>query len=265
MLRIVAMTLLATALLAQNSPKPAEKVPAKVDQALRARANQFYQDFVKGQFSDAETLVAPESKNYFVGVRKEQFLSCEIKSAAYSDKFRLADVGAVCDRNIMFMGFAGHPMKYPVGSQWKLEHGKWYWYVDPNAQRVTPFGIDNSMLRSMTGAAAPASPPPALPSPAELARPAVALNKARADKQSFTLKPGDSAAVTFSNSALGPMSFALHGAPPDGFEITPAHADLQQNAKATVTVKALDNAKSAVLNFEIMPTGEAIAIKVEIQ
>jgi hypothetical protein len=125
MLRIVALTLLATALRAQDSPKPVEKAPAKVDQALRARANQFYQDFVKGEFSDAETLVAPESKNYFVAIKKEKYLSCEIKNADYSDKFRLAGVGAVCERNIMFEGFAGHPMKYPISSQWKLEHGKW--------------------------------------------------------------------------------------------------------------------------------------------
>ena len=227
MLRIVSLALLAAALHAQDGVKPAEEPPAKVDQALRARATRFYQDFVKGQFSDAESLVAQETRNYFVSIRKEKYLSCEVKSIDYSEKFKLAQVSTVCERNIMFQGFVGHPVKAPVASAWKLEHGKWYWYVDPNAPRVGPMGLLGALMpgaRTVAPASQPA-PPVALPTAAALTTPDVALHKVSADKQSLALKVGESAAVTFSNSALGAMSVSLFGVPPEGIEVTPTHAD----------------------------------------
>jgi hypothetical protein len=61
------------------------------------------------------------------------------------------------------------------------------------------------------------------------------------------------------------MSISLYGVTPQGFEVTPTHADLERNGKVTVTVKALEGANPAVLNFQVMPTAEVIAIKVEIQ
>jgi hypothetical protein len=264
MLRFAALTLLATALHAQTAPPAAEKPPAKVDAELRTRVNQFYQDFVKGQFTDAETLVAPESKNVFVAMRKEQYVSCEIKKVVYSDKFKFADVGTECARNIMVEGFAGHPLQYPIGSQWKLEHGKWYWWIDPTAQRSTPFGMMGALMAAM-GAASPAGPPPALPAPADLTSPNIALHKVKADKESLDLKAGESADVTFSNSALGPMSVALYGAAPQGIEVTPTHADLPQTGKAAITVKVHDGAPSATLVFQVMPTQEAISVKVAVR
>lgn len=244
---------------ANASAKP--QPPAKVDHALRERVNQFYQDFVRGQFKDAEALVAPESKNIFVGARKEQYVNCEIKGIDYSDNYKLADVGVVCGRHVMVEGFAGQVLQYPMGNQWKLEHGKWFWYVDPNAPRVTPFGMMGAMVAAMGGS--PVQPQPQLPSAAQLTSPDIALHKVKADKQALTLKEGESAEVVIANTAMGPMSFTLDSTPP-GFEVTPTHADLQANGKATVTVKALDGAKAAALNFRVMPTGEVIVVKVDI-
>jgi hypothetical protein len=264
--RIVAFTLLAMTLHGQDSVKPVEKAPARVDQALRARVTQFYQDFVTGQFTDAEALVAPETKNYFLSIKKERYLSCELKSIDYSGKFTLAQVSSVCERNVVFEGFAGHPLKYPIGSQWKLEKGKWYWYMDPNTPQVTPFGIMGTIMGAMASAAPAGSPAPAaaLPSPAALTSPEVAFHKVSADKQSLDLKAGESAAITFSNAALGPMGVTLSGDPPQGFEVTPTHADLQQSGKAAITVKALEGAKSATLNFQVFPTSEVISVTVAI-
>jgi hypothetical protein len=275
MLRILAFALLATALPAQDSVKPVAKPPAKVDQALRARVNQFYQDFMKGRFSDAETLVAPETRNYFISIRKEKYTSCEVKGVDYSDKFKFAQVAAVCERNIMFQGFVGHPLKSTVASAWKLEHGKWYWYVDPNAPHVGPMGLLGALMPragavappsspAQAGQPAPAAAPVVLPTLAALTTPDIALHKVSADKQSLALKTGESGGVAFSNSALGAMSVSLYGAPPEGFEVTPTKADLQPNGKATVAVKALEGAKSAVLNFQVFPTGEVISVKVDI-
>lgn len=265
MLRIVTLALIATALHAQDGVKPAPKPPSKVDRALRARVTQFYQDFVKGQFSDAESLVAPDTKDYFVSIRKERYVSFEIKQIDYSEKFTRAQVAAVCDRNVMMEGFAGRPLKTPVSSAWKLEHGKWYWYVDRTAPQMTPFGIIGAAMAA-AGVGAPVdqpAQPAAVPTPAALPTVDVALHKVSANKESLVLKAGESATVTFSNSAQGTMSVSVYGGPPT-IEVTPARADLPQNGKATVTVKALEGAESVVLNFQVAPTGEFIAIKVVI-
>jgi hypothetical protein len=275
MLRILAFALLAIALPAQDRVKPVVKPPARVDRALRARVNQFYQDFVKGQYSDAETLVAQETKNYFIAIRKEKYLSCEVKGIDYSEKFTLAQVATVCERNIMFQGFVGHPLKSTVVSGWKLERGKWYWYVDPNTPRVGPMGLMGALTPGAGAVAppsppaqadqpAPAAPPVVLPTAAALATPDIALHKVSADKQSLALKTGESGGVAFSNSALGAMSVSLYGTPPEGFEVTPTKADLQPNGKATLTVKALEGATSAVLNFQVFPSGEIISVRVDI-
>ena len=60
------------------------------------------------------------------------------------------------------------------------------------------------------------------------------------------------------------MTVSLSGDAPAGIEVTPAHFDLPPNGKAAATVKALEGAKSAVLHFQVAPTGEFIAIKVDI-
>jgi len=259
MLRLVPFVLLAVALCAQEGVKPAGKPPAKVDQALRARVNEFYRDFMAGHFRDAETLVAKDTKDYFFTIKKEQYLSFEIQHIVYFDNFKRAQVSALCERTIL-LGFGARPMKMPTPSAWKLEGGKWYWYVEQTSVRDTPFG--------KMGVAGPASPagaaarPPGMPATLPTT-PYFALHKVSVDKASLALKAGESDQVTFANSATGMMSVALEGRPA-GLEVTPERADLQQNGKAALTVKALEGARTAVLNFRVNPTGETIAVKVEI-
>jgi len=254
--RLVPFALLAVALCAQEGVKPAGKPPAKVDQALRARVNEFYQDFVTARFRDAETLVAKDTKDYFFTIKKEQYLSFEIQNIVYSDNFKRAAVTTTCERTVM-LGFAVQTMKMPTPSAWKLEGGKWYWYMEQAASRDTPFG-------KMGGAGVVDAParPPGMPEVLPTT-PDFALHKVSIDKAALALKAGESDQVTFANSATGMMSVALEGKPP-GLEVTPDHADLKQNGKAALTVKALEGAETAVLNFRVSPTGEIIAVKVNI-
>jgi hypothetical protein len=257
MVRIVALGLVSIALCAQEGVKPAGKPPAKADQALRARVGEFYQDFVTSRFRDAAALVAKDTQDYFFTIKKEQYFSFEIQDIVYSDNFKRAQVNAICERNVM-LGFAVQPMKLPTSSTWKLEGGKWYWYVDQSGARDTPFGKMTGV--GIAGAAArPPGMPAALPT-----SPDFALHKVSADKGELALRAGESDRVTFANSAAGVMSVALEGKP-EGLEVTPERADLQQNGKASLTVKALDGAKTAVLSFRVNPTGEIIAVKVNIR
>lgn len=262
MVRIVTFALLAAALYAQNGGKPADKPPAKVDRALRARVNEFYQDFVTGRFRDAEALVAKDTKDYFFSANKVKYLSLEIQSIVYSDKFRRAQVDGVCERDVMF-GPEVRRMKLPMSTTWKLEGGKWYWYVDQTQPRDTPFGkMGGTAASGATPAASGPAGPPGMPGNFPIT-PDFVLHKVSADKDSLALKAGESAEVTFVNAAPGMMSVALEGKP-QGLEVTPERADLKPGGKAALTVKAIEGARTLVLNFRVGPTGEIIPVKVNI-
>ena len=62
----------------------------------------------------------------------------------------------------MLPGFMGKPMKVPVPSTWKLVDGTWYWYVDPESLRMTPFGkmTPGAAQESASAPAFPRFPPP---------------------------------------------------------------------------------------------------------
>ena len=117
-------------------PKP----PADVDAALRARALEFFDLHVKGQFRKAEELVAEDTKDFFYSHNKPKYLACELSKIDYSDNFTKANAVMLCEQYIMMPGFADHPIKVPTPSAWKVENGKWYWYVDQDALRNTPWG-----------------------------------------------------------------------------------------------------------------------------
>src|SRR5438309_1089520 len=133
MLRISLVTFLAGSALAALAQSPGDlfnKPPANVDKALRTRVQEFYDDHVKKQYRKADALVAPDTKEFFYIQNKPAYLSCEVQRIDYSEKFTRAKATILCEQMIMMPGFADKPVKVPIPSTWKLEKGKWYWYVD---------------------------------------------------------------------------------------------------------------------------------------
>ena len=252
---LIPIALFAAVLSAQEKTAPDEP-PADVDTALRARIAEFYQYHVDGQFRKAEEMVAEDTKDLFYNSNKPRYLSFEIKSIQYSDQFTRAKAVVLCEQYVMVPGMTGHPMKLNIPSTWKLENGKWYWYVSEERLRQTPVGITMN-----PGTAMPGGLPglPSIPTTADFA-----LNKVKADKGSVTLKPGESAEVTFSNSAAGTMTISLE-AKAAGIEVAPEHLGLKQGEKAAITLKALKDAKSVVLQFRVDQTAEIIPIRVAVE
>lgn len=261
MIRFVALTLIAAALAAQDS-SPAPKPPAKTDQALRARITEFYQDFVSGRFREAQALVAKDTLDYYFSVRKDRYLGFAIQSITYSKDFKSARASVICERMLMMPGFAGQALKMPVLSEWKIEKGKWYWYVPKEDGHVTPFGRMGAAASNGAPSPAGAQPRPAMP--VIPASPDFALHKVKADKETLSLKSGEAGEVTFSNSAPGVMSITLEGKL-SGIEVAPEKADLKEGGTVTLTVKRLQDAQAGNLVFRVFPTGEAIAVKIELR
>ena len=90
MLRMTLAALVCTAALAQNASEIFNKPPEKVDEALRARITEFYQDHLAGKFREAESLVAEDTKDFFYNTNKPRYLGFSIQKIEYSDHFTKA-------------------------------------------------------------------------------------------------------------------------------------------------------------------------------
>ena len=139
-MRFSILCLCAAACLAQ-SPKDAPKPPADVDAALRARVTEFFQYHVTGEFRKGEALVADDSKELYYNRNKPRYLKLEgIERVDWSENFTKAMVTVMVVTPEMIPGWVGGPPEVPIPSTWKLENGKWCWYVEPETFLRTPFG-----------------------------------------------------------------------------------------------------------------------------
>jgi hypothetical protein len=230
------------------------KPPADVDRALRARISEFYQDHVDGKFREADALVAEDTKDFYFASSKPKYLSFAIQRIDYSAGFTRAKATILCEQYVMMPGFADKPLKVPTPSTWKLVDGQWYWYVDPNALRQTPFGV------MKPGAGTP-SGLPAIPSGKDMA---FIFSQVKADKPAVSLKLGEPEQVTVTNSAQGPVTLSLTGKLP-GVDIKLDRMNLGPGEKAIVTLQAGNGAKSGVLSLRVEQTNQVIAIQVRIE
>src|SRR5438309_1004326 len=89
--------------------------------------------------------------------------------------------------------------------------------------------------------------PPAVPT-----TPDFALGKVKLDKTAVILKAGDTEKLTITNSTPGTVSLSLAQALP-GIEVTLDKANLNQNEKAVVTLKAGDNPFTGEMAFRVDP------------
>jgi hypothetical protein len=253
MLRLFALSLFSIVCLAQDPADLFNRPPANVDQALRTRISEFYQDHVEGKFRQAEALVAEETKEFFYSGNKPKYLSFEIRRIDYSEGYTRAKATVLCEQYVLMPGFADKPLKVPVPSLWKLVDGQWYWYVDPEALRQSPFG-------RMTPGAVGASNNIKIPTPEEMN---FIFSQVKADKTGVTLKAGESDQVTISNGAQGQMSISILGAPP-GVDVKLDRMDLKSGEKAVLTFRAGAGAKPGVLTVRVEQTNQVIPIQVSI-
>jgi len=162
----------------------------------------------------------------------------------------------VCEQNVMMPGYTGQ-MKVPTPSTWKLENGKWYWYVDQDALLNTPWGRMKPGAFPEKGAAAPPSLTN-IPTSADFLAGLIQM-----DKTAVRLRAGESAEVTITNGAHGPVLLSLPSALP-GVEAKLDKGTLPAGGKAILTLRAAKGARSGVLNVKVEPTMQLLPIEVTI-
>ena len=256
MLRFTLLAIFAVGSFAQNAGDAFNKPPADVDEALRARITEFFDLHVKGEFRKAEALVAEDTQDLYYSSSKTKYVSFEIGRIDYSENFTRAKATVLCEQYIMLPGFLGKPMKIPIPSTWKLVDGTWYWYVDPESLRMTPFGKMNP------GTARESAPKtiPAIPTTV----PDYIYQQVKADKASVSLKVGESEQVTVTNSAPGTMNISVTGSLP-GVEVKLDRTVLNTGEKAVLTFQASNEAQSGVLSIQVEQTNQVIPIQVAIK
>ncbi len=249
-----------------DSPTPATKSPAappRVDKALRGRIQIFFQAHVDGKPRAADQVVAEDSKDFFFEIPKPRYLSFEILTIEYSDKFTKAKATVNCEEEVMMMGLGKMKVKMPRISTWKLERGQWFWYFDQSAPQETPWGKMVSPGKASGGPSTPFQMPKG-PSPADL------TGLVKADKQIVTLaKPPMADIVTITNGMPGWVKLVLE--PPrveiPGLEFKLDPVDVQGGKSATLSIsydpKGEKPPQSAVLaNVLVEPVGTVIPIRI---
>jgi len=253
--RFFCFVLLASAAVAQQDLTGLfNKPPAGVEDALRARVTEFYQDHVDSKFRAAEGLVAEEIKDFFYSGNKPHYYSFEIREIKWLDsQFTHARVTTQVEQTIPVAGFMDKPVKIPLNSEWKLENGKWCWWVDLNASRETPFG----KLPPLS-AAASADPN------AKLEMPSTSHdfeNMIKADRTEVALKAGASATVTIASAAPGPVSLSVVSI--TGVEASFDHSDLPAGGKAVLTLRATSGKPAGKVVVLVNPFNMSIPIQIK--
>lgn len=138
--RIITTTLLLAGLLLGQAPAPpAEPAPAEVDQALRSRVDQFFRYHVEGGASlrRAMDMVAEESKDYYFASGKIQILKYELLGIKYNENFTQATATVKAWHTMAIVGQMLETSD-DMATTWKIEEGKWVWYIDPTLFSVIP-------------------------------------------------------------------------------------------------------------------------------
>lgn len=127
-----------------SSASFAQTPPPDVDQALRSRVNEFFQDFVDGKFRQALGIVAEDTQDEYFSAPKMEIKEFRIDGIQYSSDFKTATVKLNVKRvwKMKAEGFLNDTVvDTPMDTAWKIENDKWVWSSHaPKGGWLTPMG-----------------------------------------------------------------------------------------------------------------------------
>jgi len=254
-------------LMAQPPADLFTKAPPYVDEALRARISKFYQAMVEGKARQGEQYVAEDSKDIYYDMAKPRYLSFEIRDIHYSDDFTKAKAVIVVQTFSAVPGFQSKPLPMPIPSLWKVVDGQWYWYVDPESLKATPFG---KMTPGPYPAGSTPGAPPAMPDLSKGFDLKTLWKQVHVDKRIVQLKAGEpsSEQVMISSDLPGELSLQLQGLDVPGLELKLDRTELKAGEKAILSFRFEphgDAPHSVVANLLVQPINYLIPIQIQFQ
>lgn len=218
---------------AEPAPRP------EVDQALRARVSEFFQDHVDGKFSKAYALVAEDTKEYYFAAQKVQLKSYQIKSVKFAPDFETAEVD-VTGQRMWVLRPDLPPTIIPVEmkTHWKLEHGQWMFYTHSHPTLLSSMDPSEATRERPS---APSDGAPAVPNPQQMQDLAQAvLQQQPALDRNEILLPLDKPStekIVFHNSQNGEVKVYLGPFTPiPGFTATLDKDSVSGNQNAVITI-----------------------------
>jgi hypothetical protein len=263
MYRIALFVILANTVFAQTeAPPPVVKPPAEVEKAVLDRVNGFYELMMQQKYRQGEAYVAEDTKDYYYAGSKPDVRKYQVLSVEFSDLTH-AKAMTRCTEPVVVAGFPPGEMNVVVPSLWKFENGNWYLYEDPN-KITNPSGLRAKIQSAVEKAGAGNPTLPTMPKemPTD---PSYVLGKLHIDKPEVKLTAGATEKVTIFNDAPGPVTLEL-GYPLPGIEARLDRADVGKGEKAVLTLTASKGgASGGFFYLRVVPTGEAVQIRVQVQ
>jgi hypothetical protein len=261
MYRITLFVVLAGAAFAQEAV-PAGPPPSGLEEVVRERATALFTLFQKHEYRKAENWIAEETKDYYYAGSKPEIRKFEVQFVEFSGNFTQAKVMVRCVEPVVVAGFPPGEMTVNIPTLWKLEDGNWFYYEDPEKIR-NPSGLQNKIKAAVDSANA------TLQSPEDALKDlpkdsAFVLGKLSLDKSAVTIQPGKTATVIIANGSTGPVSLEL-GYPLHGIEAKLDRLEVNRGEKSTLTLTAGKEPSGGTYYLRVMPTGEALAIQVEVK
>jgi hypothetical protein len=231
----------------QDFSVPEANVPAEVSQALRARVTEFFSYHTGAVSRKAIDLVAEDTKDYYFTSGKGLFLDVKITGADFSKDFQRASVHLETTQTMQVQHLSTVATT-PVSTTWKLEDGKWMWYLDQQlvARDVVPMGLSApAPPRSKLTAEPLTNPDGTLNIPKDFAEPdrvaaqgmaILSLAGLDGDTITFTSGKAEEAQVKFHNGFGGSVALALYEKPQvPGLTVTLSKSDLGRGEDAIVS------------------------------
>jgi hypothetical protein len=313
MVRLSTLFLLAAVMFGQTAKDAANPpAPPDVDLALRTRITEFLNDHITGEFRKGEELVADDTKDIYYIRAKNRYISCSgIQSIKYSENFTHAYAVVLCTVPMSIGGDEGTPAEVSEGltvpplvaipSTWKIDHGKWCWYLDKEMDRKWMFGTlppitagkgmaPGTVLPIVPmppGVRAPVPPVPPGSAPdgttraevlaamkAATSRPVTAANlgpvpeeelhHVKLESSEISVKRGGQAKLKISNDSEDVRILMMLGQLP-GIECKLETTNLEGGASTNVNFRAKEGAQSGMITLVVASTGEMMPIQVKVK
>ncbi len=263
-----------------NLAETLAKAPPEIDEALRARVQQFIDLMGQEKFRQAESMVAEASRDRYYNMDKSRIDDFRLIKIVYEDNYTKATVVGLRTADLP-AGASGAPTaqtaRIPVTMRmfWKTENGVWCWYLPPEREFLeTPWGKmrnpnfpgNKDKMGKADLAAAQKQAEAQVDAFLSNARSGVKVDKQNLDFSSET--PGQSE-VAITNVLPGAVKLKLEVAAVKGLDLKLEKEDLgpnestkliaQYSAPGKVTKRSLVN-----LVVRVEPTGQGIPIAIHL-
>ena len=226
--------------------------------ALTERVQQFYQLQMEKKYRQAEAFVAEDTKDLYYGSGKGDLLGFSIVKIELSEGDTKAKVSVKAKSQMLMMGTGMLPYEVVSVTLWKVENGKWCWYVDQTAPVDSLFGKLKGLKSGGPGGAPDFSKMVTKPDLGDL------ISKVHADRNSATVTAAQPLqTVTITNDLPGPADLTVSGKIA-GVTVETDKTHLVGGEKATVRLRRTEDvAAEGVVYVEVAPLNSQLQIQVK--